>query len=134
MSASLVPRGPEDRRSIATVKDYCEALLKVRDGLSDSDLAMLRAFCHAPENTLTATKLAESVNLASWRAANLRFGLLAQRIGQALAFTPSKRPNGTLRQWQSAAYGAGDDEKETGHFQWTLRPELVEAMKSMRWA
>ena len=130
-----MPPDPRDATPIATVEEFRKALLRVRDtgGISQSDLNVFRAFCRAPDCILTAPKLAEAADLASWSEANLRFGILARRIGEALGFTPSKRPDGSIRWWQSAAFGADEDESSTGYFQWTLRPELVRALREMKW-
>jgi hypothetical protein len=129
------PPEPRDTTPIATVDEFSTALLRIRDrdGISPGDLAIFRAFAAAPDHVLTAPKLAQAAGLAGWQEANLRFGLLAQRIGEALHFTPSRRSNGTLRWWMAAAYGAGSDEDDTGYWQWVLRPELLEALQSMNW-
>ena len=132
---SPAPPSPDDPAPIATAEQFCDALLRVRDreGITPTDLGILRAFYHAPDNALTALKLAKAANLASWQEANLRFGTLARSVGEVLHFTPSTRPDGTLRWWQSLAHGAADYEDETGHFPWTLRPELVRALQTMKW-
>ena len=133
---SPAPTEPRDPAPIATADQFRDALHRVRDreGITPKDLGIFRAFCHAPSHTLTAPKLAEAANLATWHEANLRFGTLARYVGEALHFTPSKRRNGSLRWWQSLAHGAETDEDETGHFPWTLRPELVQGLQMMKWA
>jgi predicted HNH restriction endonuclease len=119
---------------IATVEEFQRALLRVRDDkLQALDLPILRAFCGAPSNILTATKLAEVVGLSSWNESNLRFGMLAQRIGKALGYRPTTRKDGSTRWWESAALGSTADETDAANFQWTLRPELVDALRRMRW-
>lgn len=132
----MPPPQPRDTTPIASTAEFEAALLRMRDldGVSANDLGVFRAFVRAPDNALTAPKLAEDAGLAGWQEANLRFGTLARRIGEALNFTPSTRSDGSLRWWMAAAHGAGADEEDTGHFQWVLRPELVEALKKMRWA
>lgn len=133
--APSTPPEPRDTTPIATAQEFEAALLRVRDrdGITPTDLGVLRAFCSAPDYTLTAPKLAEAAGLSDWQEANLRFGTLARRIGEALHFTPSRRSDRSLRWWMAAAYGAGADETDTGHFQWVLRPELAEALRTMRW-
>lgn len=135
MPPPATPPQPRDTTPIASPDEFSAALIRVRDreGITPTDLGIFRAFCSAPDHTLTAPKLAEAAGLSGWQEANLRFGTLAQRIGQALGFTPSRRSNGSLRWWMSVAYGSGADEDDTGYWQWVLRPELVAALKSMRW-
>lgn len=96
MSTALEPRDPTP---IATAEQFRTALLRVRDaeGITAKDIGIFRAFCHAPDHTLTAPKLAEAAGLSTWHEANLRFGTLARYIGEALHFTPSRRRNGSLR-------------------------------------
>lgn len=123
-----------NRNSIATPEEYQEALLRLRnDKLQSSDIPILKAFCDAPESTLTATRLAEICHFSAWNESNLRFGLLAQRIGKALGYTPTERKDGSLRWWESAALGSTDDESNDANFQWTLRPELVATLRKMKW-
>jgi predicted HNH restriction endonuclease len=135
MPPPTTPPDPRDTTPIATADEFRDALLQVRNrvGISPTDLRVFRAFCAAPDHTLTAPKLAQAAGVSGWQEANLRFGTLSRSIGEALHFTPSKRSNGSLRWWMAAAHGAGADEEDTDYFQWVLRPELVEALRSMRW-
>ena len=121
-------------QAIATVEEVQRARLRVRDDkLQALDLPILRVFCASPNNSLTATALAGAVGLSSWNKSNLRFGMLAQRIGKALGYRPTTRKDGTTRWWESAALGSAADDSDAANFQWTLRPELVEALRRMRW-
>jgi len=124
---------PSNREPIATVEEYQRALLRLRDEkLQSLDLPIFKAFCEAPDCTLTATRLAELCELSAWNESNLRFGLLAQRIARALGYKPTKRRDGTPRWWEAAALGSSDESADA-NFRWTLRPELVECLKKMRW-
>ncbi len=107
MPTPTTPPEPRDATPIANAQEFQAALLRVRDreGITPADLGLFRAFCFAPDHTLTAPKLAEAAGLSGWQEANLRFGTLAQRVGQALQFTPSRRSNGSLRWWMSVATG-----------------------------
>src|SRR5262249_11862405 len=112
---SPAPPGPDDPAPIATAEQFRDALLRVdgREDITPKHFAILRAFCNAPDHALTAVKLGQAANLASWREANLRFGTLARSIAEVLHFTPSTRPNGTPRWWQSLARDAADHDEET---------------------
>ena len=119
---------------IATAEEFQRALLRLRDNrLQPLDLPILKAFCDAPGQTLTATALADACRFSTWNESNLRFGMLAQRIGKALGYSPTLRKDGSPRWWESAALGSNDDDTDAAHFQWTLRPELVEALRKMKW-
>ncbi len=124
-----------DTTAIATPEQYRAALLAVRDRMSDAHLAMLQAHCRAPDHTITATRLAEAAGLATYSAANLRYGTFAHWLADALGYAPDPRPSGAVRWWPALAYGkAGPEGALDGHFEWVMRPELVATLQSMRWA
>lgn len=121
---------------VATVEQYKKALLAVRDsGLPASHLVMLKAQCRAPNSTITATQLAEAAGFKNYNAANLQYGTLASNVAAALGYNPEKRPDGTPMCWTTLSYSVADTtEQDTGHFQFIMRPEFIEALRSMRWA
>ncbi len=121
---------------IATVEQFKRALLAVRDkNLPDTHLAMLRAQCRSPKSTITATQLAQAAEYQNYNAANLQYGTLAFNIAGHLCFDPEKRPDGTQRWWTTLSYSVdGAADPETGQFQFIMRPELVEALRVMKWA
>jgi len=121
---------------IATVEQFKRALLLVRDkGLPQSHLDMLRAQCRAPNSAITATQLADAAKYQNFNAANLQYGTLAFNIAGVLGFTPACRSDGSPRWWTTLSYSIGGAaEPDTGHFQFVMRPELIEALRSMKWA
>jgi hypothetical protein len=121
---------------IATADQFKRALLLARDNkLPSTHLAMLRAQCRTPGSTITSTQLAEAAEYQNYNAANLQYGTLAFNIAGHLGFTPEKRPDGTPRWWTTLSYSIeGSAEPETGHFQFIMRPELVTALREMKWA
>ena len=121
--------------SIASVAQFKQALLAVRDKhLPDSHLAMLRAQCRSPGGAITSTKLAEAAGYKNYNAANLQYGTLASHIAASLGFNPEKRPDGTPRWWTAISYLLdGHSEPETGQFQFIMHPELVTALREMKW-
>jgi predicted benzoate:H+ symporter BenE len=124
-----------DSSPIATPAQFKTALLTVRQQMTEKQLAMLRAHCRAPNHTITATGIAEALSFSSVGVANLQYGKFAQRIADALQFTPSQRPDGKIRWWSALAYGlVGSDEARNGNYEWVMRPELVAALQSMKWA
>ena len=110
-------------------------MLAVRQEMTDKQLAMLRAHCRATNHTITASCIAEVLSFASVGVANLQYGKFAQRIATALCYTPSQRPDGKFRWLRAIAYGnEGAEETRDGNLEWVMRPELVSALQSMKWA
>ena len=124
-------------KPIATAEQFKKALLAVRDrdGISQQELAMLRAHCRAPDHMITATQLAQALGLSSHGVANLLFGKFGHAVADRLRYAPIKRDNGTDCWWFTLAYGTiTSAETEKGREPWILRPELVQALQEMKWA
>jgi hypothetical protein len=121
---------------IASVEQFKRALLSVRDkSLPDSHLAMLRAQCHSPGGRITSTKLAEAAGYENYNAANLQYGTLGFNVAGALSFNPERRRDGTPMWWTILSYSEdGAAEPETGQFLFIMRPELLAALREMKWA
>ena len=123
-------------QTIATVEQFKRALLAVRDkNMASTHLDMLRAQCHAPNSTITSTRLAEAAGYQNYNAANLQYGTLANKVAESLGFLPAARVDGSLMWWTTLSYSEeGAGEPETGQFQFVMRPELAQALREMRWA
>lgn len=122
---------------IATVEQFKAALLAVRDrvGLSAKELAMLRAHCRAPNNTISTVRLAQETGYPSYSTANLQYGKLAHNIADALHYIPGPFASGEAHWWRTMAYGNDAvPQTDDGHYEWRMRPELVQALQEMRWA
>lgn len=103
---------------------YLEALTRLADSLSGTELAFLSAHYHSPEHTATATTLALAVGFAEHRVTNLLYGRLAARLESALGKVPQSH------------YGIGclcvsGGKSEAGHWRLQMRPELVEALEAL---
>lgn len=120
---------------IANTEQFKNALLTLRDkGFPEGHFAMLKAQCAAPGGSITSTKLAESAGYENYNAANLQYGTLASNVAALLAYTPPKRKDGTYMWWTTLSYSIdGNAEPSTGQFQFIMRPELVAALREMRW-
>ena len=120
---------------IATVEQFKQALLALRDkNLPAGHLAMLNAQCSASEASITSTKLAEAAGYDNYNAANLQYGTLAFNLAGFLSYNPPKRKDGTPMWWTTLSYSLeGNAEPETGQFQFIMRPELVTALRAMKW-
>ncbi len=121
--------------SIATVEQFKRALLSLRDkSIPDAHHAMLKAQCLAPESTITSTRLAEAARYENYNAANLQYGTLAFNLAGFLDYTPPRRKDGSPMWWTTLSYSlTGNSEPETGQFQFIMHPELVSALREMKW-
>ena len=125
-----------DPSPIATIEQFKKALIAVRDaGLPPAYLAMLRAQCQSPNQTITSTRLAEAAGYKNYNAANLHYGTIGRLLAERLGYTPDKRTDGSERWWRTLSSGRdGSQETDEGHFEFIMRPELVAALTDMRWA
>jgi hypothetical protein len=125
--------------------EYGEAFQRVK--MTAGQEAMLRAHLHAPDHCITATQLADAAGYANWSAANLQYGLLGQAIAQDINFNPRRRADGSTIWTTAIADSAGylsDDldtealhrsmerREDDAHFEWTMRPQVVEALQGRR--
>lgn len=123
-----------DSEPIASAEQYQTALLAIRQqGLQWSDIPVLKAFCAAPGCKLTAAELALACHFSTSYESHIRFGMLAERIGKALAYKPAPRKDGTIPWWRCAATSGDGHSERSESFPWTLRLELVEALRRMKW-
>jgi len=122
---------------IATSEQFKAALLATRDwsGISPTQLRMLQMQCRAPECKISALQIAEALKLKSAGVARLHYGNFARAIGERLGYVPPKGANGTPCWWftLSTARATADDAKNA-HGDWIMRPELVAALRAMKWA
>lgn len=127
---------PFSATPIATVDQFKSALLSMRDAdLPGSYLTMLRAQCRSVDATITSTKLSQAADFKNFNAANLHYGTLGRGIAEHLGYNPPQRADGSRMWWTTLSYTAEEvSEAETGHFQFIMRPELVAALRAMRWA
>jgi hypothetical protein len=124
-------------KPIATVEQFKTALLAVRDrtGIDPKDLALLRAHCRAPKHTISAFQLAKDLNYASHGAVNIPYGKFAHDVCDALHVVLPPTPKGDAHWWRTLAIGNhGVPVTDDGHYEWIMRPELVQALQEMNWA
>jgi hypothetical protein len=123
-----------DPTPIATPEQFRTALLGARQRMTDIQLKMLQAHCRSAGRTMSIDQLAEQLGLPSFSGARTAYNNYAHLIADELKYVPgvaSKKPV-----WLNAiAYGQPDAEgKLDGDFEWTMRPELVQALEAMKWA
>ncbi|HEV3146557.1 MAG TPA: hypothetical protein VGZ47_21900 [Gemmataceae bacterium] len=99
---------------------YMDALRKVE--CSDNELQMLRTHYDAPQRTITATQMALALGYGHFGAANLHYGKLARRIGEQLGVDP-----------ETGLYVIVAMEWPKGECEWTMRPQVAEALEALLW-
>jgi hypothetical protein len=122
-----------DATPIATPEQFRAALLAARQGMTDVQLKLLQAHCRSANRTTSIDQLALQLNLPNPSGARTAYSNYAHNIANSLKYVPGvvgKKPI-----WLFAiAYGLPDaNGKMNGDFEWTLRPELVQALEAMRW-
>ena len=126
-----------DTGPIATTEEFKAALLATRDwiGISPTQLQMLQAQCRAPDATITAAQLADQLRFKNFAAARLQYGTLARAVAEKLGYAPPQKGKGAVRWWFALSIGPdGPDDAGDGQLKWTMRPELVAALRAMKWA
>jgi hypothetical protein len=122
-----------DPKPIATAAQYRTALLIARQQMTDVQLKMLQAHCRSEGHATSINDLAEQIGSPTLSGARTAYNNYAHLIADALNYVPdtlAKKP-----MWLYAiAYGqAVASGKIDGEFEWILRPELVQALQSMKW-
>ena len=126
-----------DSRPIATSDQFKKALLAIRDwsGISPAALQMLQSQCRAPDCTISASQIAEQLKLKDAGYARLQYAKFARAVAERLDYVPPRRRAGSTCWWFTLSVGRdvnnGDDNDEGD---WIMRPELVAALRSMKWA
>ena len=121
---------------IASADQFQKALLALRDKkkLTSEHLEILKQMALAPERKTTSTRLAQALMLENHSAANLRMGLFAHLLADELSYVPPKAKGRRPMWWTTLASGQGASADSLDHhFQFTMRPELIQALSYMRW-
>ena len=126
-----------DAAPIATTEQFKAALLAIRDwsGISPIQLQLLQTQCRAPECTISASQLTDRLKFKNFAAARLQYGVLARAVADKLGYAPPQKGKGTPCWWFTLSTGRnGPDDSADGQFEWVMRPELVAALRAMKWA
>ncbi len=122
----------------ATSHDYRRALLAVRDskstrsGLWEAGVKMLMAQYHKSGHAITVAQLAASARSTSESTARLHYSAFAELVARELGYKPE---NDTVKPkwWQAIATSPPATEPKEKENEFTMRPELVEAIELMGW-
>jgi len=109
---------------------YQEALNLIREQITAKQMQMLKVLYSVPDRTMTATELAREIGYPNHGVVNLQYGRLGHLLSDAMDWLPERRSNGSYQWWSVISSGI-----QTQHqgFQWTLRPELAEALVTLSW-
>lgn len=136
-----------DAEGAPSAKVYEKALAHLLLEMPASYVAMLRAHLGAPDNLISATKLGEAAGYAGYEGANLHYGKLGQRVADEIGFVPPRREDGT-EIWTCAIardpaldtdypdtsmLEALSRNMDTLHFEWQMRPQVVQALRALGW-
>lgn len=72
-------------------ENYKRAFLAIQHNVTDSHRKMLKAHYHAPQQTITATKLAEAAEYEHYGGANLQYARIGEMVAHHLDYLPSER-------------------------------------------
>ena len=98
-------------------------------GMSESDIAFLRAHAHAPRRTASMRTLArEALGKDDPKSANLRYGTLARRLTSLLAWEPDKREDSSSVWMSLLAEGWWPPGRE---YEWTMVPTAAAAVRTL---
>ncbi len=142
--ASLAGRDEEGAPPVAV---YEEAFAMLLPEMPGSYLAMLKAHLSAPDQLMSATRLAEAAGYAGYEGANLHYGKLGQRIAEEIGFDPPRRDDGSEIWTCAIARDPSLDTEfpdtsmleamsrtfDTQHFEWQMRPQVVRALRALGW-
>jgi putative restriction endonuclease len=109
-----------------TSEDYLAALLSTEDSITTKQKAMLIAHAQAPGHVLSMRALADVAGYKNHTTANMQYGALGRKLADFFGVTDL--PNQT----QALATNDGVSDSN-GHFAWTLREPLIEALVELGW-
>lgn len=106
-----------------TPDDYVSAFRVLEPELTTKQRTMLLGHASAPGHTLSMESIAKLAGYASYVAANIQYGMLGGRFAGYFGI------KGLANKTQALAYAGPEDDQ--GHWQWTMHPALVDALKQL---
>ena len=91
---------------------------------------MLKAHYHAPDQTLTASQLANAAGYDDYSSANLHYGRVGKLLNDVLPIELHRRSDGTPV-YTSALATPGDRTTDEQHWTWKLRPQVAFAIEQL---
>ena len=127
----------DDTAPIATIDEFKAALLATRDwnGIAPMQLQMIQAQCRAAGSTISPLKMSEQLHLKSAADARLQYGAFARAVAEKLGYLPPRAGKGAPCWWFTlSTTRALHDVSGDSPIEWVMRPELVTALRAMKWA
>ena len=125
---------------MTTATEFRQALLAIRDRPETNDAAwtvwvhLLKTQYKMPGHTITPAQLATAGRFKSAALASSNYRKLGHAIAEQLGIRPPDSPRGKREPmwWMAISSGIDEDDRaETAQF--TMHPELVEALDLLRW-
>ena len=110
------------RLNALTVDDYIRAFKALHEQLTEFDIRLLRIHYAAPGHVATPTELARRVGFANYNTVNLRYGLLGKKFLDYFGIVLEK---------YAKINALVTLEKTSGKWEWTLRPQVAEALSKI---
>lgn len=117
-----------------TPEQYISALQNLLPSESkkiQNGFKMLKANYRAENMTISATKLAKAGGYNSYQIGNEQYGSFAHKISDLLDVKP-EGGNSDIVTWTFIICNDYGEKDKNGHFQWTLKPEVAEAIEKMK--
>lgn len=127
----------DDVEPIATIEEFMAALLATRDwnGISPMQLQMIQAQCRAVGSTISPLQMSEQLRLKGASAARVQYGTFARAIAERLGYFPPQLGKGAPCWWFTLSTARPlQDASGEDSIAWIMRPELVTALRAMKWA
>jgi hypothetical protein len=119
----------ERSSKMPTVKEFKDTLTTAK--FNPKRIRLLRVHYHAPNRTMSAKQLAKAVGYAGYQGVNLQYGKLGYAMGKALQHTPTETYDDGRPIWTWVL--ATGKYPDSGDWEWTLRPELAQALEELDW-
>lgn len=113
--------GKLDRISVG---GYMQAVAAVWGQLTSQQQSMLLGHASTPDRTLSMVAIARLGGYSEYGAANFHYG----KLGHLLASRLGLDELGRYTNWTAALAVVAENRDDKGHFQWTLRRTLCEAL------
>lgn len=115
---------PREKLEHISVGDYMQAVAAVWGQLTPKQQSMLLGHASVPDRTLSMTGIARLGGYSEYGAANFHYG----KLGRLMASRLGLDELGDYTDWTTALAVVAENRNDKGHFQWTLRRTLCEAL------
>lgn len=115
---------PREKLEHISVGDYMRAVAAVWGELMPQQQSMLLGHASVPDRTLSMAGIARLGGYNEYGAANFHYGKLGRLIASRLGLDEL----GDYTNWTAALAVVAENRDDKGHFQWTLRRSLCEAL------